>query len=468
MKTARETGIEIRVGRSWQSLEAGDSAPRIRESDTLAMRGLVPLERAALGPVPVDADERGRVDVRLIGHERLRGHVGLLEVRRASGASVGEIEIVPDKMSESAFQALRADLERVWVQLIFDSGSMTSLRGLLPAPVDLWRAIEDPVRDIAAQPRSVLTAREGVRRIETVRRRCELTPALVRASRRDRPGRSRVLACDMDVPENLLVAETLRRLAFYSRRHAEGADVAKRCSQTLRDHPFVDCGPLRGGVEAARLRVLHDVRYRRVDRVLRILDRPEAHATEGPGEARLGVKAIVRLYEYWVFLQVLAACARRYGPPDEPGFSILGRRSRSGTVRLGIPAGATVSFPGDVYAAFEPPITTSGRGWQGLENVPHPDRSLAQNLITPDVVILRRGVEPALVVVDAKYVGRHWVDYEAAKIHVRYSRIRLDGEPVVRNVLAAHPHRGKDSLWAGYGLVPMIPGEAVDLSGLLP
>ena len=272
----------------------------------------------------------------------------------------------------------------------------------------------------------------------------------------------------MDIPENTLVAETLRRLAFYARRHAEGADVARQCSRMLREHPFVDCGPPRGGVEAARLRVLHDVRYRRVDRVLRILDRPEAHATEGPGEARLGVKAIVRLYEYWVFLQVLAACAHRYGPPHDPGFSILGRRNRSGTVRLGIPPGATVSFPGDVLAAFEPRIEASGRGWQSLENVPHPEKSLAQNLITPDVVVLSRASEPAAVVFDAKYVGRTWVDYEAAKIHARYSRIRLQGEPVVRYVLAAHPHPGKDAVWAGYGSVPMIPGEPVELGHLLP
>ena len=199
-----------------------------------------------------------------------------------------------------------------------------------------------------------------------------------------------------------------------------------------------------------------------------MLDRPEAYATEGPGEARLGMKAIIRLYEYWVFLQVLDACRERYGAPLEPGFSILGRRSRSGTVRLGIPAGTTVVFPGDVHVAFEPRITSSGLGWQGLENVPHPDRAMAQDLITPDVVVLRRGAEPALVVVDAKYVGRHWVDYESAKIHARYSRIRLRGEPVVRCVLAAHPHPGKDAVWAGYGSVPMIPCEPVVLGHLLP
>ena len=121
-----------------------------------------------------------------------------------------------------------------------------------------------------------------------------------------------------------------------------------------------------------------------------------------------------------------------------------------------------------MHVALEPRITSSGRGWQGLEHVPHPDRKLAQNVITPDVVVLRLGATPAVVVFDAKYVGRHWVDYQAAKIHSRYARIRLHGKPVVRNVVAAHPHSGIDQLWAGYGSRPMIPGESAHLADLLP
>ncbi len=125
-------------------------------------------------------------------------------------------------------------------------------------------------------------------------------------------------------------------------------------------------------------------------------------------------------------------------------------------------------FKGGVHVAFEPRITSSGRDWQGLENVPHPNPKMAQTLITPDVVVLRLGPTPAAVVFDAKYVGRHWVELEAAKLHTRYSRIRWQGKPVVRRVLAAHPHDGIDFLWAGYGSVPMIPGKPADLTGLLP
>jgi len=421
-----------------------------------------------LGPLPRRAGADGCLSLRLSAEKGARGHLGLIEVRRASGAVIGEIEVVPDKLSATAYELLRADLERAWVGLLFDTDGVGKLRGVLPSPVDLWRALEKPLRDIAAEPRSAIASFEGARRLESVRRPCELTAGVVRASRLDRAGRSRVLSRDVDTPENALVAETLRRLAFYARRRVDGSEVATRASRLLRSEPFASCAAPRREMEASRLRTLHDQRYRRVDQVRRILDRPEAHATEGPGEARLGVKAMPRLYEYWVFLQVLEACRERYGTPVDPGFAVLGSRSRTGTVRLEIPADATVSFPGDVHVAFEPRIMSNGRGWQSLENVPHPNKSLAQNLITPDVVVLRRGLRPAAVVFDAKYAGRTWVDYEAAKIHARYSRIRLQGEPVVRCVLAAHPHAGKDAVWAGYGSVPMIPGEPVELNHLLP
>ena len=78
-----------------------------------------------------------------------------MEVQRESGATAGEFEIVPDKMSEDAFQTLRSALERMWAGLIFDPAGASRLRGQLPSPAELWRAIEKPVRDIAAEPRSI-------------------------------------------------------------------------------------------------------------------------------------------------------------------------------------------------------------------------------------------------------------------------------------------------------------------------
>ncbi len=484
---------EVLVGHTWLPLSRDSGCPRVPESSTLKIRGFGSGETAVLGLLEVRADSSGRIETRLSSRSELRGHLGVVEVARESGETAGEFEIVADKMSEDAFQTLRSALEGMWAGLIFDPDGSIRLRGRMPSPAELWRAIEKPVRDIAVEPRSVLTRGEGVRRLEAVRRPSELTASVIRASaslaRRvgghddvpsdpaasesqavlaQRPGRSSIMFREVAIPENALVAEALRRLASYARRQPDGLEIATRANRVLRNHPFTSCRTLHGGVEAARVRTLHDPRYRQVDQVLRVLDRPEAHATEGPGEARLGVKGISRLYEYWVFLQVLDACRQRYGLPIEPGFEILGRRTVAGTTRLEIPRGATVRFKGGVHVAFEPLITSSGRDWQGLENVPHPDQKIAQTVITPDVVVLRLGPTPAAVVFDAKYVGRHWVEFEAARIHSRYSRIRWQGKPVVRHVLAAHPHSGIDYMWAGYGSVPMIPGNSADLTELLP
>lgn len=462
------TPVEVHAGGRWLPLGRGDDCPAVPESSTLRIRGFDGSESVRLGPVPLAVDAHGVAELRLNASEDLRGHLGLIEVQRQSGASAGEFEVVPDKMSETAFGELRSALEAAWAGLVFDADSVSRLRGVLPSPAALWHAVEAPVREIIAEPRTVVASTEGTRRMESVRRPSELTMGVVRGAHLQRPGRSRVLIRDANTPENALVAETLRRLAVYARRQRHGAEVATRASRALREQPFASCSPLHGSVQPARLRMRHDARYRRVDRVLRVLDRPEAHATEGPGEARLGVKSIIRLYEYWVYLKVLEACRERYGDPIEPGFRALATRSRTGTVRLGMPAGTTVSFPGDVHAGFEPRITSSARHWQGLENVPHPDPRVAQLTITPDVVVLRKGAEPAAVVVDAKYVGRIFVEFEAAKLHARYSRIRANGMPVVRNVVAAHPHVGIDALWAGYGSVPMVPGEPVEILHLLP
>lgn len=489
------SGVEVRVGRTWLPLSREPDCPRVPESSNLTLRGFDSGEAIVVGLLDRTADDSGSVNVRLSSCDELRGHLGVVGVFRASGEPAGEFEIVPDKMSEAAFTALSSELERIWAGLLFDAGGISSLRAQIAAPAELWRLLEKPVRDIAAEPRSILARGEGVRRLEAVRRPSELTASVLRASSPvvrsadrhrgvqsesdtaddpsaasavQRPGRSSVMVRDVDIPENALVAETLRRLAAYARRQPGGLEVATRANRVLRTHPFADCRMPQGGVEAARARTRHDPRYRRVDEVLRMLDHPEAHATEGPGEVRLGVKGISRLYEYWVFLQVLLACRQKYGPPIEPGFDFLGRTTRAGTTRLEIPEGATVCFDGGVHAAFEPRITASGSGWQGLENVPHPKRDRAQHLITPDVVVLRLGPEPSAVVFDAKYVGRPFVELEAAKLHSRYSRIRWKGRPVVRHVLAAHTHAGIDFIWAGYGSVPMVPGEPVDLTGFLP
>jgi hypothetical protein len=172
---------------------------------------------------------------------------------------------------------------------------------------------------------------------------------------------------------------------------------------------------------------------------------------------------MVRLYEYWVFLQVLLACQRRYGDPLDGGFTQLAVSTDRGTKRLDLPSGTTVTFPGPVHVAFEPQIDTAGRGWMNLELVAHPDQERYQGLITPDVVVFRPDPVPWVTVIDAKYVGRGWVERSAWDMHSKYSRIRSAGTPVVRHVMVAHPHDDLEALWAGYGYVTMRPGRTSPL-----
>ena len=156
--------VEALVGRTWLPLGWGTGCPRIPESAELSLRGLESHETVTLGVLEVAADGSGMITLALSRCEELRGHLGLVEVSRRSGATAGEFEIVPDKMSEDAFQTLRAALERKWTGLIFDPDGVSRLRGQLPSPADLWREIEKPIRDISSEPRSVLTRGVGLRR----------------------------------------------------------------------------------------------------------------------------------------------------------------------------------------------------------------------------------------------------------------------------------------------------------------
>ena len=139
-----------------------------------------------------------------------------------------------------------------------------------------------------------------------------MRPAVVRAGMRGAPALARVIERSVDTPEQHLVVATLYRLRQHARRDREGAAVARRIDQLL-------TGPF-AGLPAAPVTFITwgmrtDPRYRQVLAVYRALDQPYLHATEGPGELRLGVRGMVRLYEYWVYLQVLQAAREMYGPP---------------------------------------------------------------------------------------------------------------------------------------------------------
>jgi len=185
--------------------------------------------------------------------------------------------------------------------------------------------------------------------------------------------------------------------------------------------------------------------------------------TEGPGELRLGVKALDKLYEYWVFLTVVEQVRQMAGEPTPPGTAVLHRRLTGRKVRLELAPGTEVRFEGGITVAFSPTITSSGRGsWKSLELAGyHREAELrSPALITPDVVVSRESADGQvrLFVIDAKYRARHKVDPALNEIYLKYSRIRQAGRPVVAAVIAAHPHHDLDVRWPGQWSLPFVPG----------
>jgi hypothetical protein len=451
--------VEVRTRDGWAPVTRGGPPPRVLETGDVVVRGLAPGQELVVGLTPVVADAAGVASLRPATDEHLSGHVGFVELV-AGGLVLGELELVPDKLSEPAYLALRAELQHVWTDLVLDPDGVTAVRARLPPARELWRRIDEPISRILEHPHEVLRAGTEPRRLERARRPRELQPAVVRAGLRGRPALTRTLERTADTPENHLCAATLQLLRSHALRDAGAGDIVRRIDGLLRSPTFPRS---HHPVRAITWGMRNDRRYRQVLAVHQVLNRPVLAATEGPGDLRLGVPALSRLYEYWVFLRVLVAAAERYGPPLAPGFEALAARLPGSRRRLELGRGTTVTFPGPVHVAFEPEIDARGGGWMGLEYVPHPDPARQQFRATPDVAVFRPGGEPWLTIIDAKYVGRPFVELEAAKVHDRYARMRWNGVPVVRDVLVVHPHEGFESRWAGYGHVPMRPGAPARL-----
>lgn len=448
---------EVRGTHGWRRIGPGH-VPRIHETDTIHLRDLPPGAAVRIGFTQVVADGTGSVALRPTDDESLHGHVGIVGIV-VDGVAVGEIELVPHKMSEGAYQVLRADLQRVWTDLVFADDGATSVAAGPPPARDLWRRIDRPLMQILDQPSTRVEVAVEPRHLERVRHHRELTPAVVRAGQRRRPALTRTLRWSTNTPENELCTATLHLLRNHASRDPAGSDLVRTIDKVLR-HPTLPTTtrPMRRITWGMR----SDPRYRQVLAVHQVLNRPELEATEGPGELRLGVPALTRLYEYWVFLQVLVAATQRYGLPDGDGFAQLATPVRGNRKRLEIERGTTLTFPGPVHVAFEPDINTRGDGWMGIEYVPHPDPSRQQFGATPDVAVLDLSAgdrSPAMLIIDAKYVGRAFVEHDAARMHEKYARMRLHGIPLVRNVLVAHPHPNLGRQWAGYGHFPLNPGD---------
>ena len=85
----------------------------------------------------------------------MNGHLGYLKVSDSTGNELGEIEVLPGKLSQSAYEALRAELVRVWGDLIFDpEGVRDSALDLLLRPNCLPESSDHFGRSSTSQPNS--------------------------------------------------------------------------------------------------------------------------------------------------------------------------------------------------------------------------------------------------------------------------------------------------------------------------
>lgn len=455
-------GLQVLSDSGWLPVGASSRPPAIGESQLFRFRGLPKGARLQIGDVVETADDGGRAAISMVANPTLSGHVGLVRVV-VDGVACGEVEVVPDKISETAYQRLRAELERTWIGLLYDSEGLARRAARPPTPEQLWQRISRPVYSIADNPRNRIEPQEDLLSAQRIRRPSEIRGATLKAYGTGRLVRVRHPALSMDTAENALVTDTLRRLQAYARRYDDGAGIAHAAGAAIQRLPFRASKSLSTGVPWG---VRSDPRYRQVFEVARALRSPEALLTEGPGEARLGVVALPRLYEYWVFLQVLIEAVRVYGPPLEPGFGTLATKVGTGRLRLELTRGTTVRFPGEISVGFEPEITQDGAGWMNLRYLPSLLEGYHQTKGTPDVVVLRKGRNPTMLVLDAKYIGASWVERSAAETHAKYARVTLGGKPIVTNVVILHPHSGRQEQWAGFGHASLVPGQtwpAIDL-----
>jgi hypothetical protein len=412
------------------------------------------------GPIGAVADEDGVHRLRAQCDE-LRCHLGLLPVE-VDGFVIGEIDLTPTKLTSDAFASLRADLERRWLGLISDPYGPTSVTAPGPDPVAIWRLVGPLLESLRRDPPEHLRPEPGPMRFERIRRPGQLTSSMVMARHRGGTGVAPRLAREISHVELAPVVDALERLESVARRHPRGAALVPEIRRWRTMRPFSDVA------SDGRSRVRHiaatDRRLRQVIAVTRELRRPDAAVTEGPGDLRLGIKPMDRLYEYWVFLRILESAIERFGAPVSD-LRQLAHDVGQNRKRLDLPMGTTVEFTNGVCVVFEPRISTSAtHSWRGLELALHPDRARAQYDVTPDVLVFEPAQDegpPRCWVVDAKYRARHALDAAAVDAHSKYSRLRFGGDGVVHSVLVAHPHEGYEFQFAGYGAVDFAPGRAL-------
>lgn len=445
--------------------------PRVPELAPVQLQGCPPGSTVRVGPTEVIASPAGYAIFDDFRAASLNGYVGVLDVE-VDGVVIGTIEVVPSKMSRDAYLVLLAELRAVWGDLVVDSEGaralsvveMESLQRRQSSAAALFSRVERSIRAALEHPAVELTVERVPARAESVNSPIGLTSSVVRNMAVGRVGWSRRIARKPSESALDLVADTLRTLA---QKAADEGDIQtlERCRRLLSHHLMRGRRP--GHVVLSWV-VRSDDRYRRILDVHNSLKSSETDRVVGPQEVALGVRALPKLFEYWVFLRTLLEVERTLGSP-ESGYDHLARPLKAGRFQLEIQPGTTVRYPGGVLVAYSPEIGATA-GWQGLRLAPHPllDRG-GPPVATPDVVVLFESSHRSAVVIDAKYVGAHNLDREAVKVHQKYGRFTHRGVPVVRSTWVAHPH-ARSERWAGYGMLPSGPevsGFELDLLGEL-
>lgn len=440
----------------------------LREDEALELFELEPFETFLLGQLECAADELGTFRFNFMTSNEFRCHLGLLTVI-ANDETSFEINILPGKFTQREFEILKDELQSIWAGIFLEDEGITSVqatRKIRPAN-ELWdNRARRALQSLLENPPTQLQSRQTLVPISRVRQLGAPDIRLVLAKERGLPLQALAPTPTIKTDELYFVRDTLRRLQSLSKRQLgqsePGTDEYAQLLETTRSitkflqHPTLDVRP-------TRCRPTHLMSTdRRLNVFLKLrsaLSQMDAPVIVGPGELRLGVKGIDRIYEIWVFLKVLQSAIKQYGAPIN-GIEQLATRKTGNELDLHIQDGAEVCFPGGIKIAFTPNILSSRTwSWEQLELAPNPILKEPPLRATPDVMIL--GPNADSIVIDAKYQARHYIDKSTAEVHAKYSRFKRGGIGIVAQVISAHPHSDISFNYAGYSALPFVPGREI-------
>jgi hypothetical protein len=440
----------------------------IREDEPLELFELTPHEPFYIGNLQCEANEQGQFKFNFMTNEQFRCHIGIIEVTAEDGSQF-EVDVLPGKFTQREFEILKDELQSVWAGIILDAEGISAVAAMQqsrPAN-ELWdNRARRALQSLLENPPTQLESRQTLVSISRVRQLGTPDIRLVMAKERGLPLQALAPTPTVKTAELYFVRDTLIRLQSLAKRqiglsepgssqYFELLNTSRSISRFLQ-HPTLDVHP-------TRCRPTHLMSTdRRLNIFLKLrsaLSQLDAPLIIGPGDLRLGVKGIDRIYEIWVFLKVLQAATIIYGSPVS-GLEQLATRSNSRNLELHIEDGAEVLFPGDIKISFTPAIfTNQASSWEGLDFLSNPSFENPPIKATPDIMIL--GPQNDAVVIDAKYRARHYIDKSTVEVHAKYSRFRRNGIGVVAQVIGAHPHSDIAYKFAGYSAQPFVPGHEI-------